>query len=249
MSNNSYASIETDKAISSILGYFSDDYIENTVLESLNYKFRPFNMRMPNFPAIIHEKFAAIKENMPSYLEQINEKELEVYNIIIDIICDHYHLSIVDEDIPDEYVYTACYLLYQILVSEFTERMINFFSSYCIANASDLVRHIPEENAFKTNYSKKMYDQQEYITLYDNTEQVLDIIAGLDIPFRELIKYLSDEKIANFLDYYFNDCADIYKYFFVSFILNPSTRIDTITSIKLNIVRMLGERNAIIMQQ
>lgn len=246
MNNNTFATIETDKAISAILGNFSEDYIQNTVSESLEYKFRPFNTRMPNFPATIYENFAMIKQNMPTYLEDINEKELEIYNSIIDIICDHYHLAVIDDGIPDEYVYTACYYLYQILVSEFSERLINFFSGYAINNISDLLTHIPEENkTIKTNYSKKMYEQQDYILLYDNTEQVLDIIAGLDIPFVDIMRCMSDDKVSKFLDYYFNDCSDIYKYFFASYIINPATRIDTITSIKLNIVRILGEQNAI----
>lgn len=246
-SNNVVASIETDRAISAILSNFSEDYILSTITESLQYKFRPFNTRMPDFPTILMEKFALIRQNAPSYIEVVNEKETEVYNTIIDLLCSTYHLSVVDIGIPEEGLFTVCFYLYKILVSEFTERMINFFSDYIIQNCDSLLTYISDEKKTpKTSYSRRIYTQQNYVLLYDNMEQILDIVAGLDIPFVQLMSYLSDDNTANLIGTFINDCGDIYKYFYASFILDPSTRTDMITSIKLAIVKKTTEVNQII---
>lgn len=250
MSINNYASIETDRSIGVLLGNFSDDFIRSSVEESLQYKFRPFNTRMPNFPAVLKQRFTMIKENTPEYIDDVTEKELEVYNDIIDIICENYNLSVVEDGIPDEYVYTVCYYLYQFFISEFSERTINFLSNYSITNVADLLSHIPNESKTiaKTNYSKKIYTHEDYAMLFDNVEQVLDIISGIDLPFQKLIIYLADSEVLGYqisalLSNYIVDCGDIYKYHFVSLINNTSTRIDIITAVKINISRILGENN------
>lgn len=245
--NSAYASIETDRAISTILGNFSEDFIRNSVQESLSFKFRPFNSRMPNFPGILEDNFKLVLTHSNGYDEEINEKRRETYLSIIDIICENYHLSVVDDGIPDECIYSVCYFLYQILVSEFTERMMGFFSNYVISNIGSLLSHIPEEKkTAKTNYAKRIYTQQDYVILYDNMEQVLDIVASLDIPFHTLLFYLSsDTKISDLLTSFIVDNGDIYKYFFASYITNPSTRTDMITTIKLNIVSMTAQNDAI----
>lgn len=250
--DNTYSSIDIDKNIGTILGNFSDDFIRSSVEESLQYKFRPFSTRMPNFPAVLKQQFSMIKSNVPEYTDSIIEKELEVNNDIIDIICEYYNLSVIEDGIPDEYVYTVCYYLYQFLISEFSERMINFLSNYSIVNVVDLLSHIPDENKtiVKTNYSKRIYTQEDYALLFDNVEQVLDIISGIDIPFSRLMIYLADSEvlgnqISALLSNYIVDCGDIYKYYFANLINNTSTRVDIITAVKINIPRILGDRNFI----
>lgn len=244
--NSTFVSIETDRAISTILENFSEDFINDSVSGSLEYKFRPFDTRMPNFPAVLENNFKSILSYSAGYEDQINEKRLETYYNIIEIICENYNLSIVGDGIPDEYVYQVCYFLYQILLSEFTERMIWFLSNYIIQNVGSLLSHIPEDKRIpKTNYAKRIYQKQDYIALYDNMEQVLSIVASLDIPFSLLITYLADNTVADLLSRFIVDNGDIYKYHFARYIIDPSTRIDMITTIKLNIVSMTAQNDAI----
>ena len=62
MSNDNVliTSVDTDRAIYDILSNFSYDFIKDSIEKSIQYKFRPYSMRMPNLPAILEKKFQAI---------------------------------------------------------------------------------------------------------------------------------------------------------------------------------------------
>lgn len=241
MNNNiMFTSINTDRDIATILNQFSEDFIINSITESLRYKFRPFGDRMPNYPYIIDTQFQGIMNNYTGGdNEQIIEKKLEIYHTILNIICEVYNLQI-SQEIPDEQLYSLVYVLYQILISEFTERMLSFFSDYIVINKELLLNSIPEDQKIQTRstYTKKVYSDPSTIAMYENMEKIIDIVAGLDIPFVKLIEYLSDINTAQFIGTYLVDVGDIYKNHFASYIRNQITRTDMITSIKIRFVNI-----------
>lgn len=241
--NIMYTSINTDKDIASILNQFSDDFIINTISESLLYKFRPFGNRLPNYPYIINMQFEGILNNYTGGdNEQIIDKRNEVFNTMLEIILNAYNLQVVEE-IPDEKLYSLVYVLYQILVSEFTERMLSFFSNYIVSNKDILLNAIPDDQKIQTKstYTKKVYSDPTIIALYENMEKVIDIVYSLDIPFIKLMEYLSDINTAQFICSYIADTGDIYKHYFASYIRNQITRTDMITSIKLRFINSTYE--------
>lgn len=241
MNNNiMFTSINTDRDIATILNQFSEDFIINSITESLRYKFRPFGDRMPNYPYIIDTQFQGIMNNYTGGdNEQIIEKKLEIYHTILNIICEVYNLQI-SQEIPDEQLYSLVYVLYQILISEFTERMLSFFSDYIVINKELLLNSIPEDQKIQTRstYTKKVYSDPSTIAMYENMEKIIDIVAGLDIPFIKLMEYLSDINTAQFIGTYLVDVGDIYKNHFASYIRNQITRTDMITSIKIRFVNI-----------
>lgn len=241
MNNNiMFTSINTDRDIATILNQFSEDFIINSITESLRYKFRPFGDRMPNYPYIIDTQFQGIMNNYTGGdNEQIIEKKLEIYHTILNIICKIYNLQI-SQEIPDEQLYSLVYVLYQILISEFTERMLSFFSDYIVINKELLLNSIPEDQKIQTRstYTKKVYSDPSTIAMYENMEKIIDIVAGLDIPFVKLMEYLSDINTAQFIGTYLVDVGDIYKNHFASYIRNQITRTDMITSIKIRFVNI-----------
>lgn len=238
--NTILTSISTDKAIIDILNNFSDDFIENIIEESLKYKFRPYNTRTPNHPYVFEQQFKGIYENYEGDRKDlIDEKRHDTYMKIIDILCDHYNFAITT-DIPEESLYSLTYILYQIFVTEFTDRMINLFSNYIYMNREALLNSMSDEQkSIKTTYAKKLYSDskdQNIITLYDNMESVFNIVAGIDVPFYNLIALLSDNNTANFVASFISDCGDLYKYHYASYLINFSHRTDMMSNIKLKLV-------------
>ena len=245
MINSVVNAMETDMQLSTILSNFSEDYIIDVVDQSLLYKFRPFNTRMPNFPQLIEEKYKAILNNSTEDQKEIVMKSrLSTYNTIIDEICKFYHLAITS-DIPDEQLYSVCYYLYKGLVSEFSERIIDFFTSYIIQHINDILNSLDPSKIIKSQYSKKIYNRQDYITIYDNIIQVIDIISRMDISMNDLFSYILDPMVSELLCNYISDCGDIYKYFFAAYLLNQETRTDMITAIKLKFVSSTTANNTV----
>lgn len=248
MSNDNVliTSVDTDRAIYDILSNFSYDFIKDSIEKSIQYKFRPYSMRMPNLPAILEKKFQAILVNCPDYKDRILDKRSETYGNLIDIVCGFYHLQVTTE-IPEEHLFTVANLLYRILVSEFTERMISFFVNYIISHMDELMNYLPDDRKVsRTSYAKKLYSQQEYITVYDNMEQILfNIMTNLDIPMNQLLVYLSDQMSSDILCSYISDCGDLYKNYYVYYLKNPDTWSDMISTIKLNYVSSTSQNNYI----
>ena len=232
--NYMYTSIDTDKDLSTIFGRFSDDLIENTVLESLQYKFRPFGNRLPNYPFTINEHFNGLIANYNGDPSVIIAKKNEILYDMLRIICNAYNLQISTE-IPDEQLYSLVYVLYQILVSEFTDKMFTFYSNYIVSNKDTLLAAIPDDQKIqiRSTYTKKMYSDPTIISLYENMEKIIDLVTSLPISFNKLMETLSDPNTAAFISTYITDINDIYKNHYAVYIMDQNTRTDVITTIKI----------------
>ena len=237
-----YNSINTDRELAIILGYFSDDTIVSAIDEALMHKYRPFANNMPNLVATINVNFRDIKSRATDNLDEINQKELEVYNLIIDRLCQVYNLSINTPDIPTDKVYPLAYMMYQIFVSEFTERALMFFSNYIMFNKDMLISSIPDDKKIdhKTPYGKKMFFDPVIVQVYENMDTIIDIIAGLDLPMYNLIEQLSDRETANFITSFVADTGDLFKHHYAVYIYGQVTRTDMITAIKLRFLQLAG---------
>ena len=147
------------------------------------------------------------------------------------------------DNIPSESVYSLCYLLYQLLLSEFTERLVGFYSNYILTHQIELISALPDDKKnIKSSYTKKMYVDPNQICIYENIMDILDNIASLDISFYDLLVAISDENTANFITTYIADTGDIYKNYFASYIYDPTTRSQMITKVKLAFVQGTSDK-------
>ena len=238
MSNVVLNSIDSDYELSTIIGNFSEEYIYMSITDALKYKYRPYNpIRMPNFPEQLHNQFNAIIERAGSYKEQVKDKEIDVFSQIINIICNYYNLSVDVSQIPEDQLYPLSNTLYSLLISNFSEKMLGLFTGYIASNIDNLVNYMPAENrSVKTQYSKKMYMDINHMIIYENMVNVIDILEGLDIDMPSLFTMIADSNTSNFICSYIKDCGDIYKNYFVSYLLNQETRTEMLSEIKIRFV-------------
>lgn len=241
--NMMYNSIDTDRELAIILSKFSDQFITDMIVESLNYKFRPFANRMPNLPYVLKLQFRDIVEHCSIETDEVVEKEMEIYQNIVQLVCQYYGLQ-VTTDIPDEQLYSFVYLLYQIFVCEFSDRMLAFYSNYISMNSDQLLGMIPDDKKSQTRstYTKKMYSDHTIVGVYENMDTIMDIIASMDIPLYQLLVFLSDENSAQFLCSYIADTGDVYKNHFASYIRDPITRTDISTTIKIRFMNLTQDK-------
>lgn len=242
--NMEMATIDTNRALADILDNFSGDYINDLISKAFIWKFRPYENEMPNYALLFEQKYTGIKDNYTGPSPELIEADRqETYRTMIDVICSNYNLDVDQSEIPDENTYSLCYALCQILLSEFTDRLVAFFTNYIVNNMDDLIASLPEDKRnIKSSYSKKVYTDPKQICIYENMALVLDMVASLDIPFHDLLVAISDENTANFIDEYIDDKGDIYKYHFAKYILDPATRTQMITIIKLSFVQTTANK-------
>ena len=249
INNENTVGVYTDYGIATILGNFSDDMVGDIVRESLEYRFRPFALRAPNYPEIIQQQLDNVKLHSTGYDNEIEEQRVATLNNIINTILEYYQLTLTI-DIPDEQLYTFCYILYQIFVSEFTERMTNFFTQYILNNIDSIINQIKADNGYKITknnpYSKKIYNTQDLELIYENMSGIVNILSGLDIPLPALIASLSDVKTSNFLCSYIVDTGDIYKNHYAKFLLDQTTSAAMITKIRLQYVKATIENTELL---
>lgn len=245
--NLQYMNIDTDRAIATILSNFSQEAIGDYIENSLNYKFRPFGNRMPNYPYILEQHFMSVKNNSSSeYHEMIENKRLETYQSILNIICEKYNLTILT-DIPDELLYTIVYILYQVLISEFSDKLIEFFIFYLSLNKESLINNLTDEQkTVKSTYAKKTYNDPTNIIIYENIEAILDMIAGIDIDLRTYLTFVVGEATSNIVSSYISDLGNIFRNYLAIYINDPNTRIEMITSIKIRFAGDIKSDNNII---
>lgn len=237
-------SIETDRALADILDNFSGEYIQDLINRAFIWKFRPFENEMPNYTYLLEQKYIGIKDNYTGpNPELIEEDRQETYRLMIETICNNYNLSVDLENLPNEVTYNLCYVLCQLLLSEFTTRMVQFFTNYIISHLNELVNGLPEDKRnIKSSYSKKVYVDPIQISAYENMALILEMVASLDIPFHDLMVAISDPRTADFIDTYIDDVGDIYKYHFAKYILDPTTKTQMITIIKLAFVQSTSNK-------
>ena len=242
--NMEMSAIETDRALADILDNFSGDYIQDLINRAFIWKFRPYENRMPNYAYLFQQQYIGIKSNyVGATPEVIVEDELETYRFIIGTICENYNLSVDLTDLPDENTYSLCFLLCQLLLSEFTDKMVQFFTNYITNHLEELVNALPEDKKnLKSSYSKKVYTDPIQICAYENMALILEMVASLDIPFHDLLVAISDPNTADFIDTYVDDIGDIYKYHFAKYILDPTTKTQMITIIKLAFVQSTSDK-------
>ena len=244
-SNRAMAGISTDYEIATILGNFSDDIIADIIKESISYRFRPFGLRTPNYPEILCGQINNVLNHSTGHDEEIINTKEEMFRSIIDTIGESFGFQ-VSYEIPSEQLYSLCYIVYQLFVSEFTDRMLNFYTQYVIDNKENILHYIKQEDINKSSYSKKIYTNQEYGLIYDNMVKVMDIIAGLDIRLPELITYLSNQITSDFVCSYIEETGDVYKNNFAVYIIDPTTIAEVITAVRFRFVQATIENKALI---
>ena len=77
--NNYAGSIDTDMAIGTILSNFETAYIMNTIQNSLEMRFRPFDEPMPNYVDILNRQFEGVLISAPLYRDEILEVRTRTY--------------------------------------------------------------------------------------------------------------------------------------------------------------------------
>lgn len=249
-SNNSTVQIlNSEKAVSAIISRFSTDFILDVIEDSIKMKFRPFNVGSANLVAVVDQEMKIGLLQNPSYEDKMKSVAEETYREIIFSICKSYNLAVSEDILSYSYnqIFGLAYTLYDIFITNFTSRMINFFVQYIVDNKEDIYNSIVNADEIRKNkdsvsYGKKLYVDNKLIVIHSDLNNVLNSITAHDIPFDVLLTYLSDRETAQYITSIIQDKGDIYKYHYASYIIDSTTRPDLFTAIKFEMQNRASDK-------
>ena len=230
----------TDNVLISILHNFSTTYIIDVCRNSINNRLRLYNTPMPGLGAI-EQNFKNLENNFNDYSqkETIMQIREDTYNTIISILCEYYNLTYTPDD--DTNTYAVAYFLYDFLVSNFTNNLINFYVNYILSKKEEIYKNYTinmtkEELNNTSDYNKIIYNSPLLKYIYLNIATILDNISQEDIKLTDIMKYSNIDKNAFILlNNIIIENNNVFKDHFKIFLDNANTRSNLITIIKLQL--------------
>lgn len=236
--NPEITNINIDNQLAAILSQFDDDYILDIVEDSLENRYRPLELAMPNVVAGYETTFKHLTNGFATYTSEIIGVRERVYRNIINKICGFYNLEFTGEDDTDWY--SAAFWVYKFFVSEFTSNMITFYTMYIIREKDELCNalgllDLRKENDQIFSYSKRLFSDVNLAAVHANLNHIINQIQTFDIDLYSILSYVYDPTIARYIASIVRDQSNFFRDQYEGFIMNPKNNADMITNIKMNL--------------
>lgn len=233
--------IDTDMAIGTILSNFETPWIMNSVQDSLNMRFRPFNEPMPNFVDILSRQFATLDATSGDYREQVANVRDDTYKEIITCICNYYNLSFNTpfDDLSPQELFGVAHTMYDIFISRFTLYMIDFFTQYIVTNKDSIYNYLIADDSIKKPKEKdtpiRNYIDPKFQLIHANVNMIIMNMAAYDISLETLLDFFLDPMGSLRLKQLLSDNGDIFKNYYAIYLQDQRYMADLLTSIKLRL--------------
>lgn len=238
--------VNVDNQLADILNKFSYDYISDVIDNSLQ-SISTMQQQLPNIVYGYGVNFNNLLNGFDNNQLEIENTSADVYNNIIEKICDFYNIGVADtvqESGMD--LYNVAYCMYDFFVSKFFNNMIHFFAMYIIKERDNIMSDFKElSSGNKANdniiqYTKQIFKSNSLAYIYANIEYVLSNLSTFDIPLADIIDYILGENTneSNFLKSIIIDHGNFFRDIYYGKML---TNIDIIADIVINI-RMALQR-------
>lgn len=241
--------ISNEHNITEILAHFDSNYILDVLhdkLENIDYS---SSLIESNIVDSFEQNFKVMQIQYPGDGQNIKNIREAVYRQIIQILTNKFNLefNMIDDTID---VYTAARYLYDFLVCNRNNIMVNFFTAFIINNKDSLCTLLNTEDFRKNKdsaaaHSKRIYDDHKYAIISANMNFVINHISTLDIRLINIFQstYM-DQQLIMFLDNAFRDKGNFFKDHYCSVLNKPEIMPIIITNIRLALQRIVGNISA-----
>lgn len=235
--------ISNEFNITRLLNNFDSQYIFDIIEDKLDNIDYSATLLDSNIVASFEENFKMMMDQFPGDGQNIKMIREQTYIEIINILCNKFNLRFnsTDETID---IYTAAFYLYDFLVCNRNNIMINFFVSFIINNKEALYDFI---NTTESNvdssvvYNRHVFDDYKYALISTKLEKVINYISNLDITLLNIFQstYIN-QQIILFLDNAFADLGNFFKEQYCSILNSPEIMPIIITNIRLELQKKTG---------
>lgn len=241
--NNAMNDLMTENDIAKLFLHLSDGYIFDIIQNNIDDRVPYVQTHNPNIVYSLNQSFKNIESQYSidkSYYDKMNE----TYLSIIQILCGKYNISINLTNETD--LYTAAFYMYDFLVSNFYNCMIQFFVKF-IMNEKNFIYNSMNLNNVRKNkdsstvYCKKVLSDPKVAIISANLEDVLNNMIAYDIGLDTIIRTVyTDPVISNYLSTLITSNTGLFFKEQYGFFLNSDKRPTIITNIRYAIQQECG---------
>lgn len=241
--------VSSEYNITQLLNYFDANVIIDILEDKLNSISFAQTLIESNIVAAFEENFKMMNEQFPGDSQNIRNVREQVYRQIIDILTEKFNLqfNMVDDTID---VYTAAYYLYDFLVCNRNNYIINFFTAFIVNNKDSLCNMINQEDFRKNKdsssaYGKRVYEDNKYAMISANIPMVIAHIKTLDIRLVNIFQSVYMQySVVQFMDNAVADKGNFFMDYYCKALDNPEELPIIITNIRLALQRIVGSISA-----
>lgn len=235
----------TENELAVLLASFETSYIYNVINDNITHRYDAMfvDIVKPNAVNAFELNFKNLLEQFPMDKENIKFVRSNTYEEIIQLLCKAGGLAISPNYETMDDHYTAAYYLYDLIVSNFTNNITQFFCNYIYREKTNLYNYFNLDYMKKnkdsaTLYGKKVYEDPKIAVINANLVYILDQMQAFDISFNDICTVLyPDPNVVNMLTTNFVPQVDFYKTFYCEPFRNPNLAAMFITAIRLEIQR------------
>ena len=253
MITNQLYQISSEYDLSNILSKFDLNYIYDVLEDKLENISFAKTLLEPNIINAFETNFKQMNETYPGDDQNIRDVRMKTYLYIINFLTSRFNLQFNTIDQNIDY-YTLAFYLYDFLVCNRNNIMINFFTVFIINNKDSLLNMINIEDFRKNKdsaiiYSKRIYDDQQFAAISANINNIINYICNLDVSLTSIFQITyRDPRIVQFLDNAISDKGNFFKDYYCDSFQNIEELPIIITKIRLALQNQTGEINTINIQ-
>lgn len=244
--NPTITNVNIDNQLAGILSKFNDDYIMDIIKDSLEDRFRLYNLPHPNIVAAFENTFKVLTDGFASNSDEIIGTRRRVYLNIIYFLCNYYDFTFTESDDMD--YYSIAYWLYDFLVANFTEHLKNFYTIFLINEKDSIyssmeLGQLRKDNDPALSYSKKIFKDPKLAAIHCNLEYVLSQISTFNIDLFSILQctYSSNANLPTYIiGAVKDDTGNFFKKQYQTYIIDSKDSAGILTYIKLSLQQLGG---------
>lgn len=175
--------------VSSVISKYTPDMLD-TSLETILKRKGTAIVPLANLINSYEMDFRMDSERYPDISSDIGERRTELYGYIVEKICTAHALKpIFPSNIE---VFTWASIIYDFLISNFKNHVINFFSRYLQTEAANICQmyDLPDDGNDAINrYARERYGANgtDIAIIHTHLTNILDLMGGFDISLENII--------------------------------------------------------------
>lgn len=236
---------------SMVINHFDIDFILDVVKDNLNRKTSIYQPSLPNVVSAVESHYNILMAEEDS--TEVSDMRNNIYEVVLSMICESHNLQI-DTSQEEFDIFTLTYYLYDFLISNFKQYLVNFFSYYIYKEKDNIYKtfNLVDQRKNKdssTVYGKKMYDDQKIAIINANIPMVIGGMGAFDIGFEDVLRSVYPVDVVNFILAHVSPTGDFFKDVYIFNVLNTNVSQSLITDIRFTLHTLEFNNNKGVVQQ
>lgn len=238
--NNDILSLKNARDTSLVIRHFDFEYVLDIIEDNYKRRILGYNPSLPNVVGIIEQQIKAtyLTDGITAYPQEATALRDDMYVKIINALCKSHGLVFNNTDSCD--YYSLAFYLYDFLISNFRNIIIEFYTSFILKEKTSLYNTINNDmkknKDSSTTYGKKLYKDQKLAVINANLEDIMNMICGMDIPFEDILKtvyHTNATNISKYISEHIKAVEDFYQTVYVKEINTYYIKQSILTDIRL----------------